>query len=39
MHHGKMSKAWINVNLTANTIKHALNLSLTDEEAALEQLA
>ncbi len=36
MHHGKMSKSWINVNLTANTIKQALGLPLTEEEAALE---
>lgn len=36
MHHGKMSKAWINVNLTANAIKQILGLSLTEDEAAIE---
>ncbi len=36
MHHGKMSKAWFNVSLTASTIKQTLGLPLTDEETALE---
>jgi DNA sulfur modification protein DndB len=36
MHHGKMSKAWINVRLTANTLKQLLELPLTDEEHRFE---
>lgn len=36
MHHGKMSKAWHNVYLTASTIKQVLDIPLTDEETALE---
>ena len=37
MEHGKMSKALINVNLTANLIKQFLDLPLSSEEAALEK--
>ena len=37
MQHGKMSKATINVNLTANAVKQALGLPLSADELALEQ--
>lgn len=37
MQHGKMSKATINVSLTANAIKQALELPLSADEMALEQ--
>ncbi len=36
MEHGKMSKAGLNVNLTANAIKQALKLPLSAEEAEME---
>jgi DNA sulfur modification protein DndB len=36
MEHGKMSKALMNVNLTANTIKQILGLQLSADEAAHE---
>ncbi len=37
MEHGKMSKAVINVSLTANLIKQILDLPLSADEATLEQ--
>jgi len=37
MYHGKMSKAGLSVNLTANLIKQAMGLKLSAEEATLEQ--
>ena len=36
MLHGKLSKAATNITLTTNALKHALSLSLTPEERALE---
>lgn len=37
MYHGKMSKAGLSVNLTANLIKQVLGLKFSAEEAALER--
>jgi DNA sulfur modification protein DndB len=37
MEHGKMSKALINVNLTANLLKQFLDLPLSADETALEK--
>lgn len=37
MQHGKMSRAAISVNLTANTMKQILGLPLTAEDVALER--
>lgn len=39
MEHGKMSKALMNVNLTANLIKQIVELPLSSDEAALEKRA
>lgn len=38
LHNGKLSKSTTNVRLTANVIKKALKLKLTDEEARLEKI-
>ena len=38
LHNGKLSKSTTNIRLTANVIKKALKLKLTDDEARLEKI-